>query len=108
MAGFAGEEGGARLRERYVERGMSVRDIADEEGVSVGTVQYWLDKHAVDTRGPLGTDDEAPWRDEETLRSLYVKEGLSQEEVADELGCSARTVRKWQRRRGVEIRDPSR
>lgn len=45
---------------------------------------------------------EAPWRDEQRLRSLYVEQGLSQREIAEELGCSRRTVGNWLDRFDIE------
>ena len=36
-----------------------------------------------------------PWRKKSTLQRLYVDEGKSVREIADELGCSDSTVRYW-------------
>lgn len=36
-----------------------------------------------------------PWRNEVMLRELYIEEDLTAEEVADEFGCSWRTVLNW-------------
>lgn len=47
-----------------------------------------------------------PWQSEEILRELYHRQGLTQAEVADELGCVQRTVCKWINRHGLEITDP--
>lgn len=44
------------------------------------------------------------YRDEDTLRRLYWDERLSQAEVADELGCSERTVVKWMQEHNIETR----
>lgn len=38
-----------------------------------------------------------PWRDEDTLRELYEKRGLTGEQVAEELGCSSGTAYNWLR-----------
>lgn len=48
-----------------------------------------------------------PWRDEETLRQLYHEEGMTLQEVGDELGCSHATVKDWMERHGVPIRSQS-
>lgn len=36
-----------------------------------------------------------PWRDKDTLQTLYVDKGLSAVEIADKLGCGKRTVTNW-------------
>jgi transposase len=50
------------------------------------------------------SDNDAPWRDEETLRRLYHNEGLSQREIAERLNCGISTVPKWMDRHGIETR----
>jgi len=45
-----------------------------------------------------------PWRNEGTLRRLYVEEGKSTYEISDELGCSRPTVSNWLERFGIERR----
>lgn len=35
------------------------------------------------------------YRDRETLRRLYYDDGLTQDEIADEFGCSRRTIVDW-------------
>lgn len=52
-------------------------------------------------------DHEPPWQDESTLRELYVKQGKSTLEVAEELDCSPNTVKKWMDRNDIETRDIS-
>ena len=49
-------------------------------------------------------ETDAPWRDKETLRRLHWDEGLNQEEIASELGCTRRTITKWFGRLGLEAR----
>lgn len=48
-----------------------------------------------------------PHRDEDTLRRLYVDEGMTMSEIADKLDCTTTTVWKWMGRHGIEARDPS-
>lgn len=45
-----------------------------------------------------------PWHDKETLERLYHGEGLSQKEVAEELGCSRETVLAWMDKLDVDAR----
>lgn len=42
--------------------------------------------------------DKRPWRDPSTLARLYYGEGLTQPEIADELGCGQKAVSRWMRR----------
>jgi len=50
--------------------------------------------------------DGQPWRDAETLERLYHGEELTQQEVADRLGCDKSTVGYWMKKNGVECRSP--
>lgn len=63
------------------------------------------ENHGQETRGgePLVAmhDSDTPWRDPDVLEELFVEEGLSTQAMADELGCSAATVKKWRRRHGI-------
>jgi len=40
-------------------------------------------------------DDTTPWRDEERLRKLYVEKDLTQQEIADQMGCDKKTISNW-------------
>jgi len=50
------------------------------------------------------TYDETPWQDEDLLRRLYVDEGRSTYDIADEFGCSYQTVNNWLEKYGIERR----
>lgn len=52
------------------------------------------------------TDCLPPWRDPSLLEELYHGRGMSQPEIADELGCCVATVSKWMRRHGIPTRGP--
>ncbi|WP_436900265.1 hypothetical protein [Halovenus halobia] len=77
----------------YHERGLSPRTIAFELGVNVSRVTVHAERLGV----------LRPWRHEPTLRRLYLKEGLSADEIAarDEFDCSTTTVRKYLARYGL-------
>lgn len=49
-------------------------------------------------------DGRHPWRKETVLRELYEKKKLSQREIANELGCSQRTVQNWMEKHRIEPR----
>jgi len=38
---------------------------------------------------------QSPWRNEETLRRMYIEKEMSLTDMADELGCSGATVSNW-------------
>jgi len=46
-----------------------------------------------------------PWRDEQVMRELYHEKGLTQEEIADELGCGEGTVNRWVHKFDLEVSD---
>jgi len=48
-----------------------------------------------------------PWRNESKLRKLYYEELLDQSQIADRLGCSRTTVKKWFNKLGIETRNQS-
>lgn len=50
--------------------------------------------------------NEHPWRDEETLRELYIEQDLTSYEVADRLDCSRPTINKWVNRYGIDKDKP--
>lgn len=56
-------------------------------------------------RNQYDTPD-SPWRDADTLESLYHGEGLSMRDVADRLGCSEKTVMNWMNRYDIGRRKP--
>lgn len=63
---------------------------------------HWLSSNPTDsTKGR-----EAPWRDEKTLRRLYVEEGLTQQQIADELDSGRRTIGRWIRHYEIPPQDP--
>jgi len=91
------------LRNLYWDEGLSVSDIADKFCVSYATVYRHMEKHGIERR-TANQDKEGDWKNEEVLRKLYVKNGLSIPEVADELGCGKTTVHRWLKKHGIERR----
>ena len=92
----------AWLREKY--QTMSTLDIADVLGCSHRTVEKYLLRHGIETRGtpPIIR----PLDDAETLREWYVEEELPSDEIAEKVGCSPQAVRNWLRTHEIELRDP--
>jgi len=99
---------GETLRDMYVQREMSQQEIADELGCSASTVRNHLDKNNIDTRaGGSQGRSEFPYRDESTLREMYVQREMSTYEIAEELCCAQTTVRNWLSKHDVEMRSIS-
>lgn len=75
------------------ERGLSPRTIAYELGISKSRVTVHAERLGV----------LRPWRHENTLRRLYVEQGLSADEIAarDGFDCSPTTVQKYLARYGL-------
>ena len=69
------------------EKGLSPRTISYELGIETSRVTVFAERLGV----------LRPWRHEPTLRRLYVKEGLSADEIAgrEKFDCSPTTVRKY-------------
>jgi transposase len=82
----------------YHDEGLSPRTIAYEVGVSKSRVTVHAERLGVIR----------PWRHEPTLCRLYVKQGLSADEIAarDEFDCSPTTVRKYLAEFGLIEDDP--
>jgi len=99
------------LRELYVGRNMTVREVGEKLGCSRNCVSEWLEKTGVGAR-PQGHKrdlagrnvDEFPHRDRERMQELYVERGLTTYEVAKELGCWSTQVGRWLKRHGIETR----
>jgi DNA-binding CsgD family transcriptional regulator len=98
------------LKGMYVDDRMTIPEIADKLDCSERTVVYWLQKHDIETRG-LGQRDETEvifnkeWHDAAMLKRLYKEGGMTQAEVADELGCSRSHVGTLLGKYGIETRD---
>lgn len=51
------------------------------------------------------TEENHPWHDAETLTEMYVEEGMTQKEIADEFDCSRAAIGKWMRRNNIPTRE---
>jgi len=93
------------LQELYVERTLSTHEIAEKLGCDATAVQRWLKKHDIGTRSEgSGLDRDAPWKDKDTLREMYVGEKMSTYEIANYFGVSDGTIGMWLDRHGISRR----
>jgi uncharacterized protein YjcR len=91
------------LREEYVENNNGYRVLSDAWGCSQSTIQKWVEKFGFEKNDPTDYIDE-PWHDEDTLREMYHEQQMTQQEIADELGCSTGSINTWMKRHGIEAR----
>jgi len=50
-------------------------------------------------------DSDSPWQDEELLRELYHQKGMTQAEIADELGTTDVTIGNWMDKHDIPVRE---
>lgn len=93
------------LQELYGEQGLSLKEIADELGCSIGTASNWVNKYGIDRYEP---EEITPWRDKETLEYLFYERGYTRQEIADRFGIWYRTVNRWLRKHDLQPETPSR
>jgi len=104
------------LKGKYYEEGKSLTQMAKEAGCSSGAVWRWMKKYNLETRsiseslqgerGPAyGMCKYPKLRDKEWLKKLYCEEAMSCMEIADILGCSGKTVRRWVTKHNIKFRE---
>lgn len=100
-------DGDGYLREQYVKKGRSMRDIADELDVASGTVNKWLNRHGIETRSLTESQrlrGPSELNDREKLRELYVEERMSGSEIAKQIGTNTRSVHRRLHAFGIDVR----
>jgi transposase len=90
----------------YHEKSLTQEEIGDIFGVTGSCISDWLSRHEIETRGYPQPDVEgAPWKDELTLRRLYVKNGLGTPDIAEKFETTPETIIYWLEKFGIERRD---
>lgn len=90
-----------RARAMYLERRMTMAQIAEQLDVSISSVRNYLDAAGVDRRAGGGARD--PEKVDRAV-SMYTGGGATLSEIGAALGASQATVASWLRSRGVERR----
>jgi len=85
------------LHDRYVEDGMTLRQIATTAGCSPRAVRGLLDEWSIE-RAP------GPGLSDASVRKAYLAWGCSTTQIAARYGCSPSTVARHLRRLGVPLR----
>lgn len=97
------------LREKYVEEGMKMKDIAEENDVPYNTVREAILKHGIETRNPNETRyyDKRKMLQEsiEKIKDKYQNEKMPAYKIADEYGVDDATITRLLEESGVETRD---
>jgi len=83
------------LRDLYIRRNYTKRDIACHFEINIKTARRWLNRY----------DITKPWRDWATLQQMYADDGLTCEQIAERFNCSLNTIAKWLRRHDIETDD---
>jgi transposase len=96
------------LRQEYVEKEKSTKEISEGVDVSAATVRRWLRRYNISVRNhqealvaKRSPDD---LTDEKFLRELYLEEGHSTLEIASQVGAHPTTVSNWLDRYDIEAR----
>jgi len=95
------------LRQLYHDEGLSLNEVAEVLGTTKSTVIRWMNHHDIERRSRQCPWDGEPWQDEETLRQLYVEEGMSQPQIAEKFGCSNKTISRWMKKFDIKVRTKS-
>lgn len=72
----------AFLREQYIKKGLSQKEIAEQCGVTQPLIHYWLRKHNIKKR----------YCRKDWLCEKYHEEGLTQSEIGNLCGVSQKTI----------------
>ena len=98
----------SELRTLYIDEEWTVQELADKYGCSRLAVLNRMDIHGIERRTTSETlrdTDDTRYKDEESLRELYVDDGLSKLEIAERCGVSESTVQYWMTKYGIDARD---
>ena len=71
---------------KYIEDGLSIRNIAAKEKISYTSAKYWLDKYVLKTK--YRRSDQRTWSDADLKNAI--KTSISKAEVLRKLGLSSR------------------
>lgn len=96
------------LIKKYYEEGLVMKEIADEAGVSVGTISNRFDEFDLEAMGKHErrvSDDFHKLNDEERLRDLYLNKKSGMREIGNMFDASRNAVRNRLLEFGIEIRD---
>lgn len=94
------------LREKYNEEHWTMKNIADCCGISMGTVQYWMNKYNIERRDKWAHLREADrkYKNKKWMLEKYVDGGCSATEMAKLADCDVMTILTWLDKHGIDRR----
>ena len=87
----------------YVESGLTMEEVASKLDCSRQTIEEWIHHHDIETRS-YNPETPAELRNESTLESMYLADGMSTYTIAERLDCAPSAVHDWLHRHGIETR----
>lgn len=92
------------LQRKYVEERLSAYAIGRIVDRDPKRVYQWLRDYGIPTRPQRSSRRPRALWDHKFLHQEYVRNGKTQEQIADEQGCSATLVRYWLTKHGIDER----
>lgn len=85
----------SELKRLYIDEQMSIKDVAEEIGVSHTTTIRLMEQAGIERRGFTDKYKDKKYRDEDWLYKKYITEGVSTKEIAEECGVTADCILNW-------------
>jgi predicted transcriptional regulator len=99
------------LRQLYLEEGLTQKEIGGRFGCDQPTISWYLKKYKIPTRGAFGGNQPVKTEDYEidieVLKQLYFEEKLTQDEIAERLGCSKAAIQRRMYKYNIQSRNGS-
>lgn len=93
------------LRELYLDKRLSAREIGDKYGVAKTTIYNYLREYNIPRRDRKEARETAtepePWHDKEKLERLYWDKQLDMYEIAERFDIGENTVRYWMEKHDI-------
>lgn len=92
------------LRRLYHSDNLTLSEVADELETTVKTIHKWMDKHGIERDSPGTSPNDDRVNDAEWLEQEYSVKQRSVAELADETGCSNKTILNRLEEHGIHTR----
>lgn len=94
------------LREKYHGEGLTMREIADECGVTNTTIGEWMDRHGIDKRDQSAAQrPDGKYTNREWLATQYHVKGRTLADIGEECDVGPATILKWMRKFDIPRRE---